>query len=361
MKQFNLKALLVATTLTAILASCSKDKTPTPEIPAAERAGIYVLNEGGFRSNNSTLTYYDFASKAIIPNIFSVTNAGAELGDTGNDVQVYGSKMYIVVNYSSTIEVVNPKTAKSIKQIELRDAGVGRQPRIIVFNKNKAFISTYDGKVAVLDTASLAVEKFINVGRNPEQMVIANGKLYVANSGGLDSFTAIGPDKTVSVIDLATLTETKKIEVGLNPINIAADAYGDVYVISYGTDYPAKPVLTIINNSTDVVKSSASIDAGYAADFVVNGDLAYYITDAGKVKVYDVKTDVVSKENFISDGTALVLPYALAIDSTTGELFVTDAVSYGSNGALYAFDKTGKKEYSFTVGINPGSIAFVNK
>jgi YVTN family beta-propeller protein len=355
MKHLQLKTLFAATALITLLASCGKDNTPTPEVPA-ERAGIYVLNEGGFGGNNSSLTYYSYTSKAATPNIFSAANGGAGLGDTGNDIQVYGSKMYIVVNVSSTIEVVDPKTTKSIKQIRFFDGAVARQPRYIVFDKNKAFISSYDGTVAVLDTATLTVDKYISVGRNPEQMVISNGKLYVANSGGLGAVL----DKTVSVIDLATLTETKKIEVGSNPINIAADAYGDVYVISYGS-YGSTPVLTIINNATDAVKTSNDIDAGYATDFLVNGDVAYYITAAGKVKVYNVKTDAVASESFITDGTAISIPYSIAIDRTTGELFVTDAIDYRSNGLLFAFDKTGKKEYSFAVGINPGAITFINK
>jgi len=361
MKQFQLKTMLAAMALITLLASCSKDYVPTPDTPAAERAGIYVLNEGNAGRNNSSLTFYNYTSKTTDPDLYASANGGAGLGDTGNDIKVYGSKMYIIVNVSSTIEIVDPKTAKSIKQIKLFDGATAREPRYIVFNKNKAYISTYDGKVAVLDTASLTIDKYISVGRNPEQMVIANGKLYVANSGGLDSYTAAGPDKTVSVVDLTTLTETKKIEVASNPINIAADAYGDVYVISYGIDYPAKPVMTIINNVTDAVKGSSSIDAGYGSSFLVNGDLAYYLTDAGKVKVFNVKTDVVQSENFVSDGTTFSAAYDLAVDNATGELFVTDAIDYTSNGKLFAFDKTGKKEYTLTTGINPGAIVLVNK
>ena len=358
MKQFQLKTILSAAAILSVLSACHKDKNdPTPDKPTAERAGVYVLNEGSFNSNNSSLTYYDYTTKVTTPDLFKAANAKG-LGDTGNDIQVYGSKMYIVVNVSSTIEVVDPKTAKSIKHIEMKDGGKGREPRSIVFYKNKAFISSFDGTVAVLDTASLTFDKFIKVGRNPEQMVIANDKLYVANSGGLDY---LNPDKTVSVIDLTTLAESKKIEVAVNPTTIAADEFGDVYVIAYGT-YPSTPKLTIIDNKTDKVKSTTDIDAGYGTPFLVNGDVAYYYTSLNKINVYDVKTEAVTKDSFISDGTALAIPYALAIDSTTGELFVTDALSYsGVNGLLYAFDKNGKKEYTITTGINPGTIILVNK
>lgn len=361
MKQFRLKNLLIATALISGLAACTKDRDePTPIDQPAERAGLYVLNEGNINANNSTLTYYNYSSKATVADQFNVAN-NVKIGDTGNDAQVYGSKLYITVNVSSTVEVVDAKTAKSVKRVSIVNGTTARQPRYVVFNKNKAFISCYDGTVAVMDTATLAIEKYITVGRNPEQMVVSNGKLYVANSGGLDAYTAVGPDKTVSVIDLSTLTEIKKIAVPANPINIAADSYGDVYVISYGTDYPAKPLLTVINNSTDAVKASNSIDAGYASSFVINGDLAYYLTDKNVVKVYNVKAEGVAKDNFVTDGTSFTTGYELAVDGQTGEVFVTDAKDYASNGSLTAFDKNGKKKYSITTGINPGAIVFINK
>ncbi|RYU92401.1 YncE family protein [Mucilaginibacter terrigena] len=361
MKHFQLKSLLAAVIALSLLSACNKDKvTPNPIDPVqtTDRAGVYVLSQGGITLNNSTLSFYNYATKTTTADIFAAANSRG-LGDTGNDAKIYGSKMYITVNYSSTIEVVEAKTAKSIKQIKMGEGANKRQPRFVVFNKNKAYISSYDGTVAVLDTATLTIDKYITVGRNPEQMVVSNGKLYVANSGGLD-FSNI--DHTVSVINLATGTEIKKIDiVDTNPIDIAADAYGDVYVISYGTDFPSHPKLTIINNTTDVVKKTTDIDAGYGTSFVINGDMAYYLTDAGKVKVYNVKTDVVATESFITGGATIVVPYAIAVDPLTGEVFVTDAVDYRNNGKLFAFDKTGKFEYTIATGINPGAIVLVNK
>jgi YVTN family beta-propeller protein len=357
MKQFKLKSLLSAIAILSVLASCQKDNKIIVNPPAAT-SGVYVLNQGNFNANNSTLSFYDYATKSTTSDMFSAAN-GTKLGDTGNDAKIYGSKMYIVVNVSSTVEVVNVKTAKSIKQIKLFNGAVARQPRYVVFNKNKAYISSYDGTVAVMDTTTLAIEKYITVGRNPEQMVVSNGKLYVANSGGL-SFG--NPDKTVSVIDLNTVTETKKIEVIANPSSMAADSYGNVYVLSNGDYATILPGITIIDNTTDAVKTqSPTLGSAHANSIVVDGDFAYFLMSDKKVLVYNVKTQTVAKASFITDGTVITTPYSIAYDSTTGEVFVTDAKDYASNGELFAFDKDGKKEYSITTGINPGTIVLVNK
>lgn len=350
----------MAVAMLAFLASCKKDKTEPAELPA-ERKGVFVLAEGGFNANNSSLTYYDYTTKNTVADIFKQANSRG-LGDTGNDIQVYGSKMYIVVNASSTLEVVNAKTAASIKKIDFKNGATARQPRYIVFDRNKAYISSYDGTVAVLDTASLTIEKYIPVGRNPEQMAIANGKLYVANSGGLDYPNY---DKTVSVVDLATQTETKKITVAINPRGVFADSYGDIYVLSSGNYGTIKASMAIIDSKTDVIKAQADFSAGSVA---VNGDLAYMTGAGGVVKVFNLKNDplvngvfTLEKDNFITDGTKATTAYGLAYDKINNELFVLDAKNYSSNGEALVYDKDGKKKYSFTTGIIPNTVVFINK
>ena len=354
MKNLTIKGLLLLSSV-LVITSCRKNNGPEPEIPEAERAGVYVLNQGNFGASNSTLTYYDYTGKTLTADKFNAEN-GVALGATANDVQVYGSKMYIVVNVSSKVEVADAKTVKSIKTIQMKDGSVNRQPRYIVFHEGKGYISSYDGTVAVLDTATLSITRYINVGRNPEQMAVANGKLYVANSGGLDFGN---PDNTVSVIDLTTYAE-KKITVVANPVSVAADKYGDVYVISNGNYIDVNPSMTIINSSTDAVKQSAEANVGYGSPIAINDDLAYIIAADGKIRVYNVKTETDVNGDF-GAGTDIGTPYAIAADVLTGEVFVTDAVDYSSNGKLIAFDKDGKFEYSITTGVNPGSILFVNK
>ncbi|SHM04790.1 DUF5074 domain-containing protein [Mucilaginibacter sp. OK098] len=353
MKQIKLSYLLIAITFVVTLASCHKDKViPKTNNPTATRAGLYVLNQGGFGSNNSTLTYYDYTTKQLTADLFSTANGGSKIGDTGNDVEIYGSKMYIVVNNSNRVDVVNAKTGKLIKQDSVH------QCRSVAFYKGNAFITSYDGNVAVMDTTTLSISKYITVGRNPEQLVVSNDKLYVANSGGL-SFG--NPDKTVSVIDLTSLAETKKITVTANPVSLAADTYGNVYVISLGDFASVQGGITVIDNKTDAVKSQFAPSLGYNIPIAAQGDYVYYVTADNKIAVYNAKTQTAAQANFITDGTVITTPYTLAADALSGEIFVTDAKDYSSNGTLYAFDKTGKLEYSIVVGINPGKIAFVNK
>lgn len=353
MKQNYLVYLLLAT---ATLTSCRKDNAATaPEtLPKAERKGLYVLSEGLFNANNSSLSYYNYENQALVTDQFSTVN-GRGLGDTGNDIKVYGSKMYIVVNVSSTLEILNPKTGLSIKKIDLKNGTTGRQPRYIVFNKNKAFISNFDGTVAVLDTASLAIEKYIAVGRNPEQMAIANGKLYVTNSGGLDYPNY---DNTVSVIDLTTLAEIKKIKVVENPRGVVADQYGDIYVLSTGNYGTVKSSMATIDSKTDAIKTQVDFSGG---TMVINGDYAYITASGGKLKVFNVKTELLEKDNFIADGTKVTTMYGVAVDELTGEVFITDAKNYSTSGEVFCFDKDGFKKYSIKVGINPNHIVFINK
>jgi len=357
MKQFKLHSFFIALASVALLASCHKDKVaPKTDTPTAQRAGIYVLNQGGAGHNNSTLTYYDYSSKTLVADQFSAANSST-LGDVGNDLGIYGSKMYIVVNNSNAIYITQAKTAKQVKKITLN------QPRSIVFNKNYAFVTSYSGTVSVIDTASLTITKTITVGDDPEQMAISNGKLYVANSGGL--LYPNPPTNTVSVIDLNTLTETKKITVQVNPVTMAADSYSNVYVMSLG-DFVATPAgMTVVDATTDAVKSKPTVSLGYNVPVYAQGDYIYYVTTTDnksyQIAVYNAKTQAVSSANFITDGTVITTPYTISGDPQTGEIFIGDAKDYSSNGSVVAFDKTGKKEYSITVGISPGKIVLVNK
>ena len=344
---------LMAAVISMVGVSCKKDDVDEHEQPKITR-GLYVLNEGLFNQNNTTLTFYNASTNTTSTDIFATAN-GSGLGDTGNDLIIYGSKIYIVMNGSSYVQVSSAATAKSLQKIEFKNnGGAPRLPRYALPYKNKVLVSSYDGTVAVIDTTSLQVEKFITVGANPEMMAIAGDKLFVSNSGGFN----LVPDSTVSVVDLVTMTETRKITVGVNPGGIAADEAGNIYVACTGNYGTIKPSLVKFNSLTGAIIKKADTAVGKIRFY--DGQLfvtAGYI-GSKSVRVLNTTDFKQASPNFVTDGTVIISPYGFTIDNSTGEVFVADAKNYTSTGEIFCFDKTGKKKYSFSVspGVNPNSV-----
>ena len=198
--------------------------------------GFFLLNEGNMGSNKASLDYYDYETGIYHVNIYAERNPGVvyELGDVGNDIQIYGNKLYAVINCSNLVEVMDVATARHEATVYIPNC------RYIVFQDGYAYVSSYAGPVKIdptarlgyvakVDTATMQIVDTCTVGYQPEEMVIAGNKLYVANSGG---YRVPNYDRTVSVIDLTTFTEIKKIDVAINLHRLELDRYGNIYVSS---------------------------------------------------------------------------------------------------------------------------------
>ena len=357
----NIFTLLLAFCLITFV-SCDdmQDKIPDSGLPQTnEASSIYVLSEGLFNMNNSTLAKYNFGTREVFPDFFSTINKRG-LGDTAGDMALYGSKLYVMVNVSSQIEVIDIHTGMSLKRIPMFDeSGAERQPRHIDFYQGKAYICSFDGTVARLDTATLNIEAFVKVGLNPDGICVANNKLYVSNSGGLNYPNY---DNTVSVIDISTFKEIKKIPVSINPGVIHTDNEGDVYLVSRG-DYGSNGYkFQKISSKTDaMVKSFDDINA---LNFTIHNDTAYiYNYDFSKagswIKVFDCKEDRLISDKFITDETVIQTPYAIDVNPTNGDVYIADACQYTVWGDVLCFDRKGKLKFRIKeIGLNPNKIIF---
>ncbi|WP_109700148.1 YncE family protein [Chitinophaga deserti] len=345
--------------------------TPVDEAGENGYLGFYLLNEGNMGSNKASLDYYDYTTGKYNKNIYATINPNAvkELGDVGNDIRIYGSKVYAVINVSNKVEVMDALTAKRIGQIDIPNC------RYLAFANGKAYVSSYAGPVEIdpnapigyvaeVDTATLKVIRKVIVGYQPEEMAVVGKKLYVANSGG---YRVPDYDRTVSVIDLETFKETKKIDVAINLHHVKADSYGDLYVSSRGDYYTVQPSLHIIDTKTDQVKKMFDLAV---SNLWLSGDTAYIYGSAFNYNTGDwtisynmlnVKTETVLPGSFITDGTdkQIKMPYGVAVHPITKEIYVTDARDYVSPGTLYCFDKAGKKKWSVVTGDIPAHIAFL--
>jgi YVTN family beta-propeller protein len=367
MKQNLLKNALIIFTC-FVMASCRKgDMKPGAPLDA----GLYILNTGFYDGTSaSALTFYDLGKKKTTADEYNAVN-GKTLGDGGNDMEVYGSKMYIVATNSSVVDIVNPRTGKLIKETSLLNPTNGapwynfkKSPRNIAFYKSNAYISCYDGTIAIMDTINFSVNAVITLPRvfYLEGLVVQNNKLYVADAGLETCVTNM-----VSVIDLATNKEIRRINVIPSPVSLAADSYGNVYVLSNFTDdwqqfNISLGGLTIIDSETDTVRSQTKTEVYGTARSIpisVNGDLVYY-AKGSKIEIYNAKTQTLVSTGFVTDGTTIKTPYAIGTNPVTGEVYISDTKDYMSNGSVNVFDKTGKLEYSFSSSLNPVKIKMMN-
>lgn len=338
--------------------------------------GFYLLNEGNMGSNKATLDFYDFASGVYIRNIYAERNPHVpkEMGDVGNDIAIYGGKLWAVINCSNKIEVMDVETTRRIGQIEIPNC------RFIQFYNGYAYVTSYAGPVIIdpeyeqigyvakINSATLQVVDRCLVGFQPDELEIVGGKIYVANSGGyMGAGNTEGYERTVSVIDIASFTEERRIDVSPNLERIKADSRGDLWVSSRG-DYKGLPArLFFLDREQQKITDTIPVAA---SNYWIDDDLLYvygtefsYITNSWDISysIVDTRTRKVIDRKIITDGTdkEIEKPYGIMVHPETKEIYITDAGNYVTPGLLYCFDKEGKKKWSVRAGNIPGHFALV--
>ena len=362
-----------------LLAGCRHDEPVLP--PEEEKhgdtlrtsvVGMYLLNEGNMGSNKSTLDYYDYQTATYRRNIYAEANptVAKELGDVGNDLQIYGSRLYAVINCSNKVEVMDARTCKRIGQVDIPNC------RYITFQGQYAYVTSYAGPVSVdashaqigyvarIDTATLQIIDQCLVGYQPDGLAIVGNKMYVANSGG---YMVPNYENTLSVIDLTSFTETGRIPVAINLHQVRKDSHDRLWVTSRGDYFNTPSRLYCVDTSTDQVIDSVMVPV---SDIDIVGDSLYlcatewsYVTmrDSVTYGIVDVVTRRMVNDHFVTDGTAAAIakPYCIKVHPITRDVYITDAKNYVTPGMLHCYSPQGQLQWSVRTGDIPAHIAFL--
>lgn len=319
-----------------------------------EAKGLYILYEGIFALKASTISYFDIENRQLLPYIHNKFDYNS-LGVHATDMLWYGSKLYIVMAVSGNLAIFDPLSVESVKRVKYKEILFDGVPHdYLAAYKNNIFISSSEGKVAVMDTASLEISNYIEVGTTPQQMVVFGDKLFVSNSNKPYSYL----DSTISVIDLKTLKEERKITIGINPNAISSDGKGNLFV-SYGTGDPSfsQGIIkfnTLSNEMNQIVDTAAGIVRYFNDKLFFTGG---YLNNQ-TVKVLEINNINKGTSEFITDGTIIKRPYALHVDESNGDVYIGDAENEISGASIYCFDKFGKKKYRIydPSGIKPNTF-----
>ena len=343
--------ILVFALCSLLLLSCRSDEVVYPTIGThitdeVRVGGLYVLCEGNMGSNKARLDYMNLETGDYYSNWYGAQNPNQlkELGDVDNDIQVYGGKLYAVINCSHKVEIMD-RQARHITQIDIPNC------RYLAFANGKAYVSAYVGSVAdpdmlgsvfEIDTASLEITREVKVGHQPDEICVLDEKLYVVNSGG---YLTHQHDSTISVIDLQSFEQVEQIPVALNPQRIRSDQQGQLWVC-------AENQLVILDNTQD----RHMIDM-QASNISILGSTAYVI-DYQKGVLRAFSTIDYAEQEIPIDISAFEHPYGLL--ATADAIYITDAKNYVSSGVLHCFSYDGKERWSAKTGDIPGHLLLVS-
>ena len=361
---------------TAVMTSCDPAEDDPETYLQVYSTGAYVVNSGNMYSKiESSLTAIDYASSTATQNVFKTAN-GRTLGNTANDGIVYGNKIYLAVDQSNTIEVIDKKTKQSIKQIKTTDLlgnAEGVHPRHIIADGGKVYFTTYGGYVAAVDTTSFALQKKWQVGSYPEGLVIGNGNLYVANS----NYAAGGGN--ISCINLSNdNVETKNIEGVNNPTSIYY-ASNVLYVLDNPVYGPAPDYAATGENALRAVsfaegKSQKVADGNYAVCVTPGATTRmdvvrpyFYVLNApfGGTSSVSVLVAGSTQPQALTLSEMPVSPCGIFVDPLNGHIFVlsyrlgdSGYADYNGNGYVVEYDRAGQKLHEYETGVGSCAMFF---
>ncbi len=349
MKVNHLSALLLPLLLSSVFLFSSCKDSPEPEpTPGQYEKGVFVVNEGPF-GGTGTITWHDPATGETVQDIYGKANQGAALGQFVQSLSFHNGKGYVVVNGLNRVVVVDAATFGYLDTI----GGLAMPRFFLGLDDNYGYVSQWgadgvSGSVAKVDLRTNKIIKTIPTGAGPEKMLISDGFLWVANSGGF------GVDSTVAHIYIGTENGSvrESIPGQRNPICLAKAAGVSTYpfaVLCKGDYFDPNGTGWLTQADRPNLGGIATVPG--ADDLVVspNGDTYYFLGDSA-VYSYDHSG---LKKRF--DQAA----YSLACHPASGELYCGNAKNFASNGEVVIRKPTGQQTSSFSVGIAPGEIIIV--
>jgi len=377
MNRFSSFVLTAAVILTG---SCMNSKPPVGVLPEPGELGrLYILNEGVMGMGNSSIDFYDFTDGTYVTDAFPAANPDVTLGlgDTGNDLAVYGGKLWAVMNGSDLVEVMDASTMEHIRAIDVPAC------RNITFSGRYAYVTSWAGNVSDdgdrtgmvyrIDINSLSIAGTVEVGYQPEDIAALDGKIYVANSGGMTD----GYDNRLSIIDEESFSLERTVEIAANICDIAPDAYGRLWISSPGDYYSVHSGIYVYDTVSGAVLQSGAganilpewindirVSSMYSTGshlWVLGNENEWdYTAGAGKYCLYtiDCQTLTMTRTELSRTGAESIYnPYGIWVSPDEKTIAITDAASYTEPGYILFLDANLNFVSSFQTGFLPGHFA----
>ena len=331
--------------LVLVFSSC-RDDDDTNESQSLE-GDVLIVNEGNFGFGNASIGLYNSTDGNIIQKVFQQENEGRPIGDVVQSAIQIEDRIFIVVNNSNKIEVINRSNFEFVGDIQNLNS-----PRYILpVGPNKAYVSDlFEDKIYTIDLQTLSVTSTIATGGWTEEMILVNNQAFVCH---VDSHQ-------VWVIDVNTDQVVHKFNTHEQPQHIEKDRDGMLWVSCSGGLSEGVAALYKINpNSLQVENILSPLDTIKKLSEIemnANGDEILYLSSGDLFRV-GIQDTILPDIPLVNGNDALF--YGLAVDDRTDEIYVIDAIDFLQRGVIFRYNQQGTQLSFFKGGIIPGDLLFL--
>lgn len=356
-----MKSILKFSTLAILIVamSCNKSEDEEPlDVPTGQRV-ILVGNEGGFGAGNASLSLISTSESTVSNDLYSEANDGASVGDVLNSIGQFGEELFLVVNNSEKIEVVNASNFERTKTIAI----AGGSPRYISFvTESIAYVSDlYGGGLHVVNPSTGGYESFIDLSNSVEHLLLHGEELWTSES--IDE--NFNPGDEIIIVSTQTNSEVENIELSAGVNKLVKDVNGKIWVLCSGDGFasPVAPAeLYRIDPATKEIEANWELPqvTGYAPVGLAispNREELYYVMQ-GKVYRMNIADNELPADPFIEPG--LTTLYTIHCDGQTGQIALTDVKDYSQDGTVHIYDSNGSEMGSFTTDIIPNAVHWMD-
>ena len=310
----------------------------------SQNVNLFTLCEGNFGSANSSLWSSNLNGGSFHTTIHWDENSNP-LGDVGQSLNIYDGRLYIVMNNSHTIEVMNLNEGANYEMtIDLPNSS----PRYITFNNNKGYISSWNqNAILVLNLDNMEIIDTVAVDGMPEFMVTFEDYLYISLPNNSDWSTN---DKIIKMrLSDHEIVETFSVEPGPTMMTlkdsilyITSSSYDDAW-----NQYSGTSSINLISGETSMY--SAGQTNNYGSDIFTFQNEIYQVYDGGVVLLNNDLTPNISSKigNFASIYSA----------SAHDDFFIFGTSDYVAPDTVFILNQEGSILDELIVSAIPGSYA----
>lgn len=324
-------ALCIQVILVILISFSCKKEEPSNSISNFNAAKVLVLNEGNFMWGNASLSMYDLNTDSISTTdpFYNINNSA--IGDVLQSASIIGNTIYLTVNNSGKIWILNKNTLKISGAIE----GL-LSPRYVVCGADSAlYVSDlYDNHIGVYHKNTGALIKKITCYGWTEKMLVVGNTIYVCNKKS--AYVYMINTNSKSIVD--------SFSIGYGANSILMDASNRLWISTDGNSTAGiSPSIQCFSTTTPKPTQLFSWNLSSVVHHVCYNSSTNTMYCIQGENIFSFSSIASSFPSTAIISKAGAIWYGMEIEPKSGDIFLSDAKDYVQQSDIYRYNADGSK------------------